>query len=123
MNPDETLALLKARRALTGQVYDDDAVAAWHEALSVWSYDCVRTALIRAARDNTRITVAHIVERLQPPPNTSPRLLKYTCIRCRERPAEPLRTRCRACQAFVDLQGGGDAMHAAVAAAHRKELP
>lgn len=122
MNPEETLALLKARRALTGQIYDDDAVTAWHEALSVWSYDNVRTALIRAARDNTRITVAHIVERLQPP-ITSARSLKYTCIRCRERPAEPLRTRCRACQAFVDLQGGGPEMHAAVAAAHRKELP
>jgi hypothetical protein len=64
MTRDETASLLRARSALTSQPYGDDVVDAWHEALGQWSYFETRAALIRAARDEQRVSVAHLVDKL-----------------------------------------------------------
>jgi len=66
MTFDETVLLLKSRRTLTGQVYDDVAFNAWHTALEPWSYTEVLTAMIDAARTESKIAVAHIVKHLPP---------------------------------------------------------
>jgi hypothetical protein len=73
MNRDDTLALLRARSALTSQPYGDDAVDTWHEALVEWTGPECRRALIRAARHHEKVTVAHLIEHLprhdrEPPP-------------------------------------------------------
>jgi hypothetical protein len=65
---DETTLLLRARSGLTSQPYSDDVTAAWCEALRPWTYTQARAALVDAAREEKRITVAHLVDRL---PRTS----------------------------------------------------
>jgi hypothetical protein len=70
MTRDETLTLLRTRSALTSQPYSDDVAEAWHDALHEWSLTEARNALVQAARDEKRITVAHLVERL--PSRTPP---------------------------------------------------
>jgi hypothetical protein len=69
MNRDQTQAILKARSALTSQPYGEDAIDTWHEALGQWAYADCRKALIRAAREHPKISLAHLVESL---PHHSP---------------------------------------------------
>jgi len=68
MTFDETVLLLRSRRTLTGQVYDDVAFNAWHTALEPWSYTEVLVAMIEAVRTESKVTVAHVVKHLPPPP-------------------------------------------------------
>lgn len=60
MNTDETSAVLRVRRDLTGESFNDGTIAAWCEALGGWPGTVVRTALIAACRDHQRVAVAHV---------------------------------------------------------------
>ena len=64
MNRDETHRLLRQRSALTSQPYGEDVIDAWQVALEEWTFDQCNAALIRAAREDKRITIAHLTERL-----------------------------------------------------------
>jgi hypothetical protein len=64
MNADETTAVLKIRRDLTGETFNDGTIGAWTLALGSWPLVQVRTALIAAAREANRVNVAHVVDRL-----------------------------------------------------------
>src|SRR4051812_11817909 len=68
---DETAALLRARSAMTTTPYGAEAIDTWHAALAAWSYDQVRPAMIRAARDQKRVTVADVTA-LLPPRDSGP---------------------------------------------------
>lgn len=70
MNQTEAGELLRARRELTGGTYNDETVTAWQRVLADLDYDACREALFDAARNEKRITVAHIVERLPRRPTT-----------------------------------------------------
>lgn len=80
MNTAETTALLRVRRDLTGETFNDGTVTAWRDALADWQLPAVRTALVAAAREHQRVTVAHVTERLPrrstapvaPPPDPRP---------------------------------------------------
>jgi hypothetical protein len=123
MNRDETTALLRTRRELTGSTYNDDTIADWTDVLEDRTYDECRRALIRAASTEKRITVAHVIERLTPHSDANHRREPPICIRCRLLPAEPLRTRCAFCQTAVDDEVArgvmSPAMLGAIAAARR----
>jgi len=122
MNREETTALLRTRRELTGATYNDDTITDWNDVLGDRPYDACRQALILAAADSKKITVAHITERVTARPTTEPRP-EWICIRCGMLPAEQLRTRCAFCQTIVDEEVArgvmSPAMAAALAAAHR----
>lgn len=64
MNLDETTAALRIRRDLTGESFNDGTITAWCEALGSWPMTEIRTAVIDAARQHQRVTVAHVHERL-----------------------------------------------------------
>jgi hypothetical protein len=60
VNIDETSAVLRVRRDLTGESFNDGTIAAWCEALGAWPGSTVRTAVIAACRDHQRVAVAHV---------------------------------------------------------------
>jgi hypothetical protein len=126
MTRDETAKLLKTRSGLTSQPYGDDAITDWTDALEDRTYDECRRALIRAAIDEKKITVAHITERLTPRSDADRRHEPPVCIRCGLLPAEPLRTRCEYCQTAVDDEVArgvmSPAMAGAIAAARRRGI-
>jgi len=64
MTRDETIQVLRARRALTGQVYDDSTIDAWNEAFDAWAASQVHAAVIAAALTHQSVNVAHVVENL-----------------------------------------------------------
>jgi hypothetical protein len=64
MNTDEATVMLRLRRDLTGESFNDGTVAAWSEALGAWPTAAVRVAIVDAARGHQRVSVAHVVERL-----------------------------------------------------------
>lgn len=64
MTSDETVAVLKVRRDLTGESFNDGTVIAWTEALGAWPMPAVRSAVVAAAREHKRVAVADVVERL-----------------------------------------------------------
>ena len=72
MNWIETEAFLRARRALTREVYTDETITAWSQALAPWQYEDCHKALIEASRGTDRVFVAQIVKHLAPPPPTGP---------------------------------------------------
>jgi hypothetical protein len=81
MNVDETTNALKVRRDLTGESFNDGTITAWCEALGAWPIAKVRTAIVAAAREHQRVTVAHVVDHLPQqarPPATPP----AQCVLC-----------------------------------------
>lgn len=125
MNTEETTALLKIRRELTGESLNDGTISAWSEALNGWTLNQCRKAMIAAARDHQRVSVRHLVEQLPPPPVLFVEHLQPLCIRCGIAPAALLRTRCEPCQQIVheQIRNGttiSPAMTDAVRAAHHR---
>lgn len=128
MNSMEASELLRTRRSLTGSTFNEETITAWQQAFAGQDYQQCHAALISAARDEKRVTVAHIWERLPLPQreavaDTPPDL----CIRCGTEPAEHLRIRCGYCQTIVDEQaatGYTDSigMTSAMAAAKRRTI-
>lgn len=72
VNTQDTLIALKVRRDLTGESFNDGTIAVWTEALAPWPMPTVRKAIINAAKEHNRVTIAHIVGRLpqRTPPTT-----------------------------------------------------
>ena len=66
MTNTEANELLRLRRALTGETYNDETVAAWKAAFDEWQYTDCRDALVATARTEKRITVADIAGLLSP---------------------------------------------------------
>lgn len=64
MTRDETTTLLRTRSALTSQPYSDAVGDAWHDALCEWTFRECRTALMAAAREAAKVTVANLVAHL-----------------------------------------------------------
>jgi len=64
MNTNETTELLRIRRELTGESFNDRTVQTWNEALKSWTTDQVRLAIVAASLAHQRVTVAHVVELL-----------------------------------------------------------
>jgi hypothetical protein len=64
MNRAETEALLRLRRDLTGETFNDGTVNAWGQALDGWSYAQTSTAVTVASRLHGRVNVSHVVEQL-----------------------------------------------------------
>ena len=126
MNIIETGELLRNRRNLTGATYNEDTITDWRDALDEWTYEQCRDALMIASRDEKRITIAHIIERLPRQPGPERRGYAPKCIRCHTLPPAQGRTRCTPCQAIIDdelsIGERNPAMMAAVAAAHQPKL-
>jgi hypothetical protein len=70
MNIQQTTALLRMRRDLTGESFNDGTIEAWTEALADTDAHHVHKALIAAARIYQRVTIAHIYSHLPPRPPT-----------------------------------------------------
>jgi hypothetical protein len=70
MDIETTTALMRLRRELTGESFNDGTIEAWCEALAGQQPDQVRKALVTAARVHKRVTVADIFTHL--PPRTRP---------------------------------------------------
>lgn len=104
MNTEDTTSLLRIRRDLTGESFNDGTIDVWCEALAGWPLTECRTAIIAAARDHQRVTVRHVVEQLPPPAREWTRREEPICIRCGIAPAALLRTRCEPCQQIVHDQ-------------------
>ena len=66
MTNDEAARILRIRRDLTGEQFNDGTVEVWREALHDWSPVEVRAAVIAASREHERVTVAHVTKRLSP---------------------------------------------------------
>lgn len=62
---EQTLALLRARSALTSQPYGADHADLWAKALEWWSFDDAHPALVEAARTHRTVAVADIVHQLE----------------------------------------------------------
>lgn len=80
MTIDEMTAILRIRRDLTGESFNDGTIEAWCEALNSWSPVEARTALIAAAREHTRVGIAHVSERL--PRRSTPSIPPARCELC-----------------------------------------
>lgn len=126
MTITDTAELLRNRRNLTGQTYNEDTITDWCDALEGWTYEQCRNALLAASRDERRITIAHIIERLPRDPEPGRQGSATKCIRCRTLPPVQGRTRCTPCQAIIDDETAhghhSPAMLAAKAAAHQPSL-
>lgn len=79
MTRDETETILRNRRALTGQTYDDDMIDLWDEALAEWTYRETRDAMLHAARTERRVSIAQLIEHLPAP---RPRPITEPCDLC-----------------------------------------
>jgi hypothetical protein len=80
MNQTETAELLRTRRGLTGETYNDDTVAAWRDALDGQDYEACRTAVINSSKTEKRITVAHVVAQLPRHERPNDRNHSVACI-------------------------------------------
>lgn len=69
MNTDDTANILRIRRDLTGEQFNDGTVTGWTLALKEWPKVEVRDAVIAASRAHERVTVAHVVDLLTPMPD------------------------------------------------------
>ena len=122
MNQTETDELLRARRNLTGATYNADTVRDWHAVLHDVDYQPAYRALLEAARDEKRITPAHLCERLPKPTTGTPATTseRQLCITCELEYPPPGRTRCTPCQTTLDRNGTtSPAMHTALAQARK----
>jgi hypothetical protein len=73
MNTSDITELLRIRRELTGENFNNGTVQAWTEAFKQRTTDQVRLALVAASLTHQRVTVAHIVEHLPTPAGPGPR--------------------------------------------------
>lgn len=92
MTRNEAVDLLKRRRELTGESFNDGTVDAWADALKPWTLDQCRQALTVVARSNARVVVGALVERL-PALNRGRLFLVgsgYIDRDAQRRPAEPI---------------------------------
>lgn len=71
MTADDTTAVLRIRRDLTGESFNDGTIAAWTAALGAWPLAAVRGAIVKAAQAHKRVTVADVVEHLDKPGPTT----------------------------------------------------
>lgn len=81
MTRDETRALLIQRRNLTNESFSDATIDAWHAALATHELADLKPALARAARQQQRIAVAHVLELIphRPPPEPEPEPREAWC--------------------------------------------
>lgn len=79
MDRQQVQSLLATRASLTGQPFGDRAVDEWHGILMGADYKTARLAVIAAAKDLAKITVADVLGRI-PKPATSPH--PHRCDEC-----------------------------------------
>lgn len=82
MNTNDTTELLRVRRELTGESFNDRTVQTWNEAFKPWTVDQVRLAIVAASLAHQRVTVAHVVELLPEHKPTTQRSARHSiaCI-------------------------------------------
>ena len=69
MDRNGVIDVLRLRRALTGDTYNELTVDAWHTVFAHNDYDQVHTALVEAAKDQRHVAVADVVARLHRAPD------------------------------------------------------